>query len=270
MLITYSKNAMGDYSKVQLKVRNLTNNDRWGNAPQEMQGICEELDNAESRHDIMVAIRERWTEETLTWRKVYKSLVLYEYLLLHGPSSFVSGLQREFKGDGQDLTRLTQFDYTDSHGKDQGINVRNRATKIVSLLKDSEALEEARQEAASNRRTMLERKCESQRTSSKWLKKDYTPSTEPLSADASREAINNDSFGINRAPKLTKMPSVSLMGLESDADEEFDEFQTANPEPEVDKVQVVDIPIKETKAAPDSLAGFLKMHSNLIDLDDTT
>jgi epsin len=49
------------------------------------------------------------------------------------------------------LQTLTDFQYVEASGKDQGINVRKKAQSLVALLSDKEKIREVRAKAAANR-----------------------------------------------------------------------------------------------------------------------
>ena len=46
---------------------------------------------------------------------------------------------------------LTIFFFSDEHGKDQGVNVRNKVKDLVSLIQDNDRLREERKRAKKNR-----------------------------------------------------------------------------------------------------------------------
>ena len=46
---------------------------------------------------------------------------------------------------------LSDFQYIDSSGKDQGNNVRKKSQSIVALVNDKERIQEVREKAAANR-----------------------------------------------------------------------------------------------------------------------
>lgn len=46
---------------------------------------------------------------------------------------------------------LSDFQYIDSSGRDQGNNVRRKSQALVALVNDKERIQEARQKAAANR-----------------------------------------------------------------------------------------------------------------------
>jgi epsin len=49
------------------------------------------------------------------------------------------------------LQTLSNFQYIDSSGKDQGNNVRKKSQSLVALVNDKERIIEVRQKAATNR-----------------------------------------------------------------------------------------------------------------------
>lgn len=46
---------------------------------------------------------------------------------------------------------LSDFQYVDSSGKDQGSNIRKKSQGLVALVNDKERIQEAREKAASNK-----------------------------------------------------------------------------------------------------------------------
>lgn len=49
------------------------------------------------------------------------------------------------------LQTLSDFQYIDSSGRDQGNNVRKKSQSLVSLVNDRERIQEVRQKALANR-----------------------------------------------------------------------------------------------------------------------
>lgn len=49
------------------------------------------------------------------------------------------------------LQTLSDFQYIDSSGKDQGNNVRRKSQALVSLVNDKEKIQEVRQKALTNK-----------------------------------------------------------------------------------------------------------------------
>lgn len=80
------------------------------------------------------------------WRRVYKSLILLDYLLKNGSERFV----QEAREKAYELRRLESYKYIDEKGKDQGINIRHRVKQILEMMNDDELLQAERQKANSD------------------------------------------------------------------------------------------------------------------------
>ncbi|MCO5591586.1 hypothetical protein L7F22_045573 [Adiantum nelumboides] len=63
-------------------------------------------------------------------RKLYKTLVVLEYLLTHGPKS----MGREFRTDACCVEELCQFNLTNHQGIDRGPMVRKKADRVSELI----------------------------------------------------------------------------------------------------------------------------------------
>lgn len=89
-------------------------------------------------------IYRRFTEKAAEeWRQIYKSLQLLEFLIKHGSERVVD----DARGHITLLKMLRQFHFIDQNGKDQGINVRNRAKELAELLGDVERIRSERKKA---------------------------------------------------------------------------------------------------------------------------
>ncbi|KAL0064304.1 Epsin-3, clathrin recruitment and traffic between the Golgi and endosome [Marasmius tenuissimus] len=96
----------------------------------------------------MPSIYGRFMEkEARQWRQIYKSLQLLEYLIKHGSERVVDDARAHIST----IKMLRNFHYIDDKGKDQGINVRNRAKEIVELLSDVEKIRTERRKAKANK-----------------------------------------------------------------------------------------------------------------------
>ncbi|KAF9898877.1 Epsin-3, clathrin recruitment and traffic between the Golgi and endosome, partial [Lobosporangium transversale] len=99
-------------------------------------------------NEIMPAIFKRFAEkEPREWRQIYKSLVLLEYLVTHGSERVVD----EARGHISTIKVLRNFQYVDDNGKDEGINVRNRAKEFAEMLSSVDRIKEERKKAKANR-----------------------------------------------------------------------------------------------------------------------
>lgn len=93
-------------------------------------------------------IYRRFTEKTAEeWRQIYKSLQLLEFLIKHGSERVID----DARGHITLLKMLRQFHFIDQNGKDQGINVRNRAKELAELLGDVERIRAERKKARTNK-----------------------------------------------------------------------------------------------------------------------
>lgn len=93
-------------------------------------------------------IYRRFTEKSAEeWRQIYKALQLLEFLIKHGSERVID----DARGHITLLKMLRQFHYIDPNGKDQGINVRNRAKELSDLLGDVEKIRSERKKARANK-----------------------------------------------------------------------------------------------------------------------
>lgn len=93
-------------------------------------------------------IYRRFTEKSAEeWRQIYKSLQLLEFLIKHGSERVID----DARGHITLLKMLRQFHFIDLNGKDQGLNVRNRAKELAELLGDVEKIRSERKKARSSK-----------------------------------------------------------------------------------------------------------------------
>ncbi|GAA5866878.1 hypothetical protein JCM8547_003904 [Rhodosporidiobolus lusitaniae] len=135
-------------TEYETKVREATNDDPWGASSTLMQDIAQGTFNFQLFNEIMPTIYSRFTEkEARQWRQIYKGLVLLEYLVKNGSERVIDDARSHLS-----LIRvLRNFHYTDENGKDQGINVRNRAKELGELLSDLDRVRMERRKAKANR-----------------------------------------------------------------------------------------------------------------------
>lgn len=89
-------------------------------------------------------IYRRFTEKSAEeWRQIYKALQLLEFLIKHGSERVID----DARGHLTLLKMLRQFHFIDQNGKDQGINVRNRAKELAELLSDVDRIRTERKKA---------------------------------------------------------------------------------------------------------------------------
>ncbi|KAI8803944.1 hypothetical protein BJ742DRAFT_742454 [Cladochytrium replicatum] len=136
-----------NYGEYELKVRDATNNEAWGASSTLMQEIASGTHHYQHFHEIMDNIYKRFQEKQHNWRQVYKALQLLEYLIKNGSEKVIDNAR-----DHQyEIKAIRNFHFIDEKGKDQGINVRNRAKEIIDLLGDDAKIKEERRKAKENR-----------------------------------------------------------------------------------------------------------------------
>lgn len=92
--------------------------------------------------EIMQMIWKRLNDHGKNWRHVYKALVLMEYLIKTGSEKVAMQCKENIFA----IHTLKDFQYMEE-GKDQGLNVREKAKSLVNLLKDEEKLKNERARA---------------------------------------------------------------------------------------------------------------------------
>jgi len=139
-----AQNAVMNYTEMEAKVREATNNEPWGASSTTMQEIANGTFNYQTLNEIMPMIYRRFTEKAAEeWRQIYKALQLLEFLIKHGSERVID----DARGHLTLLKMLRQFQYIDQNGKDQGVNVRNRAKELAELLGDVERIRAERKKA---------------------------------------------------------------------------------------------------------------------------
>ncbi|GLB38596.1 putative epsin N-terminal homology (ENTH) domain containing protein [Lyophyllum shimeji] len=143
-----AKNVVLNISEMEAKVREATNEDPWGASSTLMQEIAQGTFTFQHFNEIMPCIYSRFMEkEARQWRQIYKALQLLEYLIKHGSERVVD----DARSHVSTIKMLRNFHYIDEKGKDEGINVRNRAREIVELLSDVEKIRAERRKAKANK-----------------------------------------------------------------------------------------------------------------------
>ncbi|KAJ9515479.1 hypothetical protein QJQ45_016481 [Haematococcus lacustris] len=134
-------------SEAEMKVFEATNEDKWGPHGNDMKEIARLADDYERGQLVMNAIWQRLQEQDENWRLCYKALLLCDYLIRQGPMRCVD----EFCRNITVFERLRDdFAYKDQDGRDQGVNVRQRARDVAALLSDPSRIQVERAKARSN------------------------------------------------------------------------------------------------------------------------
>ncbi|XP_038633339.1 epsin-2-like isoform X3 [Scyliorhinus canicula] len=144
------KNIVHNYSDAEVKVREATSNDPWGPPSSLMSNIADLTFNVVAFSEIMGMVWKRLNDHGKNWRHVYKALTLLDYLIKTGSEK----VSQQCKENIYTVQTLKDFQYIDRDGKDQGINVRERAKQLVALLKDEERLRQERAHALKTKERM--------------------------------------------------------------------------------------------------------------------
>ncbi|CAG8690463.1 24814_t:CDS:10, partial [Gigaspora rosea] len=132
---------------MQAKVRSATSNDPWGPSGTDMNTIAQATYNPHYFIEIMEMIDKRLNDHGKNWRHVFKALTLLDYCLHVGSTEVVAYAKENLYV----VKTLREFQYIDDDGKDQGVNVRQKAKDITNLLQDDERLNAERRKRANMR-----------------------------------------------------------------------------------------------------------------------
>ncbi|XP_041088249.1 epsin-1 isoform X2 [Polyodon spathula] len=144
------KNIVHNYSEAEIKVREATSNDPWGPSSSLMSEIADLTYNVVAFSEIMSMVWKRLNDHGKNWRHVYKAMTLMEYLIKTGSERVAQQCRENIYA----VQTLKDFQYIDRDGKDQGVNVREKAKQLVTLLKDEERLKEERVHALKTKEKM--------------------------------------------------------------------------------------------------------------------
>ncbi|KAL7394498.1 hypothetical protein ABVT39_027014 [Epinephelus coioides] len=146
------KNIVHNYSEAEIKVVEATSNDPWGPSSSLMSEIADLTYNVVAFSEIMSMVWKRLNDHGKNWRHVYKAMTLMEYLIKTGSERVAQQCRENIYA----VQTLKDFQYIDRDGKDQGVNVREKAKQLVTLLKDEERLREERIHALKTKEKMAQ------------------------------------------------------------------------------------------------------------------
>ncbi|XP_071506517.1 uncharacterized protein [Diadema antillarum] len=137
-------NVVMNYSEVEAKVREATNEEAWGPHGTLMSEIARETFTYEHFPEVVGMLWKRMLyDNKKSWRRVYKSLLLLQYLILNGSERVVTSAREHL----YDLKGLESYSFLDEFNRDQGLNVRQKVKDIIKLIQDDEALRAKRKQA---------------------------------------------------------------------------------------------------------------------------
>ncbi|KAM8971878.1 clathrin interactor 1 [Pelodytes ibericus] len=141
-------NVVMNYSEIESKVREATNDDPWGPSGQLMGEIAKATFMYEQFPELMNMLWQRMLRDNKkNWRRVYKSLLLLAYLIRNGSERVVTSAREHI----YDLRSLENYHFVDENGKDQGINIRQKVKEMVDFVQDDDRLREERKKAKKNK-----------------------------------------------------------------------------------------------------------------------
>uniref|UniRef100_A0A3P8SW50 Clathrin interactor 1a n=1 Tax=Amphiprion percula TaxID=161767 RepID=A0A3P8SW50_AMPPE len=147
-LVDKATNVVMNYSEVESKVREATNDDPWGPSGQQMSEIARATFMYEQFPEVMNMLWARMLRDNKkNWRRVYKSLLLLAHLIRNGSERVVTSAREHL----YDLRSLETYHFVDEHGKDQGVNVRQKVKELVEFVQDDDRLREERKKAKKNK-----------------------------------------------------------------------------------------------------------------------
>ncbi|KAK8364948.1 hypothetical protein V6Z11_A02G018600 [Gossypium hirsutum] len=132
---------------IEQKVLDATSNEPWGPHGSLLADIAMATRNYHEYQMIMTVIWKRLSDTGKNWRHVYKALTVLDYLVGHGSERVIDDIREH----AYQISTLSNFQYIDSSGRDQGNNVRKKSQSLVALVNDKERIIEVRQKAAANR-----------------------------------------------------------------------------------------------------------------------
>nr|XP_019964901.1 PREDICTED: clathrin interactor 1-like isoform X2 [Paralichthys olivaceus] len=147
-LVDKATNVVMNYSEIESKVREATNDDPWGPSGQLMGEIAKSTFMYEQFPEVMNMLWTRMLKDNKkNWRRVYKALLLLAYLIRNGSERVVTSAREHI----YDLRSLENYHLIDENGKDQGINVRQKVKEMVEFIQDDDRLREERKKAKKNK-----------------------------------------------------------------------------------------------------------------------
>ncbi|XP_016323180.1 clathrin interactor 1-like [Sinocyclocheilus anshuiensis] len=147
-LVDKATNVVMNYTEIESKVREATNDDPWGPSGQLMGEIARATFMYEHFPEVMNMLWTRMLKDNKkNWRRVYKSLLLLPYLIRNGSERVVTSAREHL----YDLRSIESYHYVDENGKDQGVNVRQKVKELLEFVQDDDRLREERKKAKKNR-----------------------------------------------------------------------------------------------------------------------
>ncbi|KAM8884864.1 uncharacterized protein ACB058_000868 isoform 1-T1 [Synchiropus picturatus] len=233
MLRRQLKNLVQNYSEAEVKVREATSNDPWGPSSTQMADISDLTYNVVACNEIMTMLWKRLKDDR-NWRHIHKSLTLLEYLLKTGDDRVLL----KMKDNIYIVKALTEYRFTEKDGKDQGVNVREKAKVVLVLMEDDDKLKEERDFAVKTREK-----------------------TSKGAAASSTDAVKDPNYkpcyvpGATGLPSLDNIPSVADLTASFNARKEERLKQEAQKKEDERRAKLSDDELKWEDASKGALQG---------------
>lgn len=141
-------NVVMNYTEIEGKVREATNDDPWGPTGVLMQELAHATFTYEHFPEVMSMLWRRMLQDNKTnWRRTYKATLLLSYLVKNGSERVVTSAREHI----YDLRSLENYTFVDENGKDQGVNVRHKVRDLIEFIQDDDRLREERKKAKKNK-----------------------------------------------------------------------------------------------------------------------
>ncbi|KAK5644963.1 hypothetical protein RI129_006263 [Pyrocoelia pectoralis] len=141
-------NVVMNYTEIEAKVREATNDEAWGPTGQLMQELAHSTFTYEHFPEVMSMLWKRMLQDNKQhWRRTYKSLLLLNYLIRNGSERVVTSSREHI----YDLRSLENYSFIDDIGKDQGINIRHKVRELIDFIQDDDKLRDERKKAKKNK-----------------------------------------------------------------------------------------------------------------------
>lgn len=127
-------------------LKEATSNTNWGCSSTILNEIARSMTDYHDYVVVQKCIGECLSEKPSKWRRIFKTLVLVEYLLKNGIDRFVDDIKEYI----YKVRHLQDF-YCTEEGKDRGAGIREKSKYILGLLNDPIMLKTERKKARDNR-----------------------------------------------------------------------------------------------------------------------
>ncbi|KAH7649968.1 hypothetical protein FG379_001812 [Cryptosporidium bovis] len=153
MLISVSKKVKKTASQIvnpltplEKLLKEATSNTNWGCSSTILNEISRSMVDYHDYIVIQHCICDCLNQKPSKWRKIYKTLILIEYLLKNGIERFID----DTKENVYRIRNLQDFYYSEE-GRDKGAGIREKSKYILNLLNDPLVLKNERKKAKDNR-----------------------------------------------------------------------------------------------------------------------